>query len=169
MLRQTYGADVIQHHPHSFAAAKRKALAKQELHLSGARQPINLHSILPSDGLADFSTNLEQHIRDGVQRDPDLFGPFQDPFFIIAGHDIKLKFKRATLDEQRAAFLDFLDTCFHFTEEYFPAEDCWVDMGIEDTPEKDSCASPGKVVDCRLTRALFDSPSSLSRLRPCYI
>jgi hypothetical protein len=29
-----------------------------------------------------------------------------------------------------------LETCFRFTPEYFPENDCWVDVGLEDTPEQ---------------------------------
>lgn len=151
VIRQTYEADIIQHLPHSYAAAKRKAYVKQERHLSGAQHPINLYAILPDDGLRQFSVNIQEHIRAGIQRAPEQFRPYQDPLFVVAGHDLKLKFKRDTIAEQRDVFLQFLDTCFRFQPEYFPEEDCWLDLGIEGTPTAGSCSSSGTLVNYSLS------------------
>jgi hypothetical protein len=160
VIRQTYESDVIQHLPHSYAAAKRKAYVKQEKHLSGAQHAINLYAILPDDGLGQFSANLQEYIRAGIQRAPERFRPYQDPLFVVTGHDLKLKFKRNMIAEQRATFLQFLRTCFRFRPEYFPEEDCWLDLGIEDTPTAGSCGSSGTLGDCSLPLLLPPLPPS---------
>ena len=72
----------------------------------------------------------------GVLRQPERYGPYKDPLFLVVGHDLKLKTKSATLGRLQTKFVALLETCFRFTPEYFPENDCWVDVGLEDTPEQ---------------------------------
>jgi hypothetical protein len=136
VLRRTFDDDVVQHHPQSFTAARCKARAQQEKHPSGAQHPINFRAAIPEDGLVEFSTGLEEQIRDGVRRQPERYSPYKDPLFLVVGHDLKLKTKSATLGRLQTKFVALLETCFRFTPEYFPENDCWVDVGLEDTPEQ---------------------------------
>ena len=59
---------------------------------------------------------------------------FHNLFLVISGHDFKLFTKCVTFSEARDDFLIHLNKCFHFDTEQVPTEDCWVDLGIEDTP-----------------------------------
>jgi hypothetical protein len=147
VLRKTFDDDVMQHHPQSFTAARNKARALQEKHPSGSQHLMTFRATIPEDGLAEFSKCLEEHIREGVRRQPERYGPYKDPLFFITGHDLKLKIKSATLDGLYTKFVAFLETCFRFTPEYFPENDCWIDMGLEDTPDHNNCDERGRLVD----------------------
>jgi hypothetical protein len=147
VLRKTFDDDVVQHHPQSFIAAKCKARALQEKHPSGSQHPMTFRATIPENGLAEFSANLEEHIREGVRRQPERYSPYKDPLFVIAGHNLKLKIKSATVDGLQRKFVDFLETCFRFRPEYFPDKDCWIDMGLEDTPDHNSCGERGTLIE----------------------
>jgi hypothetical protein len=59
---------------------------------------------------------------------------FHDLFLVISGHGLKLATKRDTFQQARSDFLSHVNLCFNFDADQIPNEDCWLDLGTEDTP-----------------------------------
>ena len=139
-LREVCPPDVLVHHPASFGLALGHARAPAEASGQGPRRPIDVRA-----------TVREAHLEAlwaAIYRRCQATTRFRDPFLVIQAHDLKLRFKRATLTEARAAFEDHLDRLFR--PQYFD-DHFWVDVAFEDTP----ALSPG------------DPGITLLRKRPC--
>ena len=59
---------------------------------------------------------------------------FHDLFLVISGYGLKLATKRDTFQQARNDFLSHINLCFNFDADQIPNEDCWLDLGTEDTP-----------------------------------
>jgi hypothetical protein len=136
-LRRSCGQrrDVYHHHPNSFADAKSKAEVKKEACTSGTGYAMDIKYTVPDDCLDLFWTEVlrlsHEHNGDGHIVPHNAF---RDPFLVISGHGLKLTTKRDTLELARRDFLAHLEQCFDVSPERMPPEDCWLDVGIEDTP-----------------------------------
>ncbi|KAJ9655921.1 hypothetical protein H2201_008702 [Coniosporium apollinis] len=133
-LKRSCPSDVYQHHPHSFLDADCKARVKQECFATGTGQAMDIRYVIPESYLDTFWAEVQrlsyEHAGDGrVPRDA-----FRNPVLVISGHGLKLFTKRDTLEQARNDFLSHLNQCFHFDTERLPPEDCWLDLGLEDTP-----------------------------------
>jgi hypothetical protein len=127
--------DVYQHHPHSFADAKSKAEVKREVFTSGTSYAMDIRYTVPEDCLDLFWTEVlrlsHEHDGDG---NAVPHNAFRDPFLVVSGHGLKLSTKRDTFEQTRRDFLAHLEQCFDVSPERMPPEDCWLDLGMEDTP-----------------------------------
>lgn len=123
------------HHPHSFADAKSKAEVKQEVFTSGTSHAMDIRYTVPEDCLDLFWTEVlrlsREHDGDGNVISHDAF---RDPFLVVMGYGLKLSTKRDTFQQTRRDFLAQLEQCFDISPERMPPEDCWLDLGMEDTP-----------------------------------
>src|SRR5436190_9344277 len=98
---------------------------------------------------------------------------FRNLFLVISGHGLKLFTKRDTLGEARSDFLTHLSQCFHFNSEQIPTEDCWLDLGLEDTPVSTGNAHGGITLLRKLhcldswvkKFACPDHPATLTKIR----
>ncbi|KAI9851008.1 MAG: hypothetical protein M1824_002928 [Vezdaea acicularis] len=128
-LRESCPDDILQHHPRSFAEVKIKATAKQEWHPTGVQQPIDLRSCIPEEYLDCFWNLVLQKCNS------PRFAIFREVFLIVQGHNLKLFTKKLDPQQVRQDYFRHLRQCFHANERYMPAQKCWVDLGLEDTPE----------------------------------
>lgn len=133
-LKRSCPPDIYQHHPHSFADADFKAKVKRECFTTVTGQPMDIRYVVPESCLGTFWVEVQRlsHQYTGNGRVPH--DAFHNLFLVITGHGLKLFTKRDTFDLARNDFLSHLSLCFNFGEEQIPADDCWLDLGIEDTP-----------------------------------
>lgn len=120
---------VVQHHPRSYDEASTKSHVKTEGHPQGAVQPIDIRYTVPQQYLARFWSTILQTITGLSLIDPEI-APFCDPFLVISGHNLKLQTKSDSLEEVFQTYHEHLRTCFDFSTESFPLDECW----LEDTP-----------------------------------
>ena len=157
-LHKACPKDVWSHHPRSWSEVKYKAGVKPENSFGGGQhQDYDLRYLIQEQYLEIFSSELVRL----CNSDNRLSG-FHDPFFMVSGHDLKLRTKQKTFQKCRDAFKAQLRLCFNWDDEMeqFPEQDCWLDLGFEDTPDL-----PGKAVtllrrrDCtKRWMGLFASP-----------
>ena len=133
-LKLSCPPDVYQHHPHSFAEADAKAKVKQECFTTGTGQPMDIRYIVPESCLDTFWAKIQHLSYDHTGNRTIPRNAFRDPFLVITGHGLKLFTKRDTFSLARNDYLRHLNQCFDFNAEQIPTEDCWVDLGMEDTP-----------------------------------
>jgi len=133
-LKHSCSPDVYQHHPHSFADADFKAKVKQECFTTGTGQPMDIRYEIPESCLDAFWIEVQRlsHEYPGDEYLPA--DAFHDLFLVVSGHGLKLFTKRDTFDQARDDYLSHLDICFNFNAEQIPTDDCWLDLGLEDTP-----------------------------------
>ncbi|KAI9827582.1 MAG: hypothetical protein M1832_004932 [Thelocarpon impressellum] len=62
-----------------------------------------------------------------------LHAIFKDTLLVVSGHGLKLFTKRPTADQARDDYR--VHMAQYFRMEYLDPENCWVDLGMEDTPE----------------------------------
>jgi hypothetical protein len=130
-LRESCPNHVIQHHPRSFAEAKARAQVKQEALMKGTKQALDPRYLIPEEFLAGFWSEVLERVR---TMDTEQGNEYQDLFLMVIGHDLKLVHGALSGDQTRARFFRYIDTCFRFQPDIFPVEDCWLDLGWEDTP-----------------------------------
>lgn len=133
-LKHACPPDVLHHHPCSFRDACFKAKARTEHHISSTAAPMDIRYAIPTRYLDAFWTEVKQlsHSHAGDPRIP--IDAFRDPTLVLSGHGLKLWTKEDTLGAARDEFLRHLDDCFAFTPDTLPDTECWVDLGVEDTP-----------------------------------
>lgn len=153
---------VLQHLPATFADVATKSWVKKEA----------------ADKSHDAAINIFHHIQERYCRQlwdkivalasaPDL-PEFHSLFLIVVHHDLKYSTKSNNARDCRQDFVASLQSCFHWTTDFFPSEDCWVDFGMEDTPVAHPDSPP--VTLLRKTQCLkawkdhFDCPSQAQNL-----
>lgn len=128
-------SDIRQHFPVSHADVLTKSWTKKE------RAP---HS-------NDSSITITHHVQERYCGDiwntmiflasaADL-PEFHDLFLVIVAHDLKYSTKSHNALTCRNDFLAYLRLCFHWSSNFFPPDDCWLDFAVEDTP----VPSPGSL------------------------
>lgn len=120
--------DVLQHHPRSYADAVTKSEIKKEIYPGSIDKAISLHGVIQHCYLQDVWNEIVR-----LASRPKM-SEFNGLFLIISGHDLKHSTKQPTALRCRENFLSDLQRSFHCFPDNFPPEDCWLDLGIEDTP-----------------------------------
>src|SRR5205807_2557639 len=131
-----------------------KAKVKQECFTTGTGEAMDIKYIIPESCLDTFWANVQRlsYTHDGDGEVPQ--DAFRNPFLVISGHGLKLFTKRDTLNVVRSDFLSHLHLCFHYDAEQIPEEDCWLDLGIEDTPAYSDTLDGGGVTLLRKLHCL---------------
>ncbi|MCJ1422055.1 hypothetical protein MMC32_008424 [Xylographa parallela] len=148
-LRASCPDDVLQHHPRSFNEVLRKAGIQGENTLHGQHQDLDLRYCVPERCLNEFSNQV-------LHRCNNQAG-YQNAFYVISAHDLKLTTKRPSLLQCRTDFINILTQCFEYSSVTFPTVDCWLDLGHEDTPS----ATTGHAVTLLRKRACLSAWSKL--------
>ena len=127
---------MYQHHPQSFADADYKAKVKTECFTTGTGQPMDVRYVIPELCLDRFWAEVRRlsHEYTGDNDGYVSCDAFHDLFLVISGHGLKLATKRDTFQQARSDFLSHVNLCFNFDADQIPNEDCWLDLGTEDTP-----------------------------------
>lgn len=133
-LRHACPADVCQHHPSSFSDLRYKANVKQECFPTGAGQPIDIQELIPEQYVEAFWARVVE-LSNGPGSPGN--GQFQDVFLVVCCHGMKLSSKSETVAGAADALKRSFQTCFAF-DTADPSWECWVDLGIEDTPVHDA-------------------------------
>lgn len=133
-LRYTCPIDITQHHPLSFSDVQGKANVKQECFVTGAKQPINTRYTIPEEYLDPFWQRVVELSNRYNIPDSPWAGQFREPFLVVTGHGLKLFTKKDTVTEAASNYLLHLAHTFSFDPQD-SGWDCWVDLGIEDTPK----------------------------------
>ena len=129
-LRLSCPSHVVQHHPRSFADANAKAHVRAERFDEGSYQAMDIAYTVPAEHLGAFSDALTANANTNTH--PEV-AKFQGLFFVVSGHDQKLHTGAANPSVCRQRFLEQLRLAFNC--DFSTLEDCWLDFGIEDTPQ----------------------------------
>ena len=148
-LRASCPDDVLQHHPRSFNEVLRKAGIQGENTLHGQHQDLDLRYCVPERCLNEFSNQV-------LHRCNNQAG-YQNAFYVISAHNLKLTTKRPSLLQCRTDFINILTQYFEYSSVTFPTVDCWLDLGHEDTPS----ATTGHAVTLLRKRACLSAWSKL--------
>ncbi|MCJ1396608.1 hypothetical protein MMC18_009499 [Xylographa bjoerkii] len=167
-LKLACPVEILQRHPRSFEDALAKASSKKEHVFEGHHQHIDLRYPIPEKYLAAFSMELLRLTSlTSIHLTPDAVGnprlDFSGCFFIIQAHNLKVVTSRPTLNACREDFISHLHTVFHFNPRNFPYSTCWLDLGMDDTPDP----GPGPAVTLlrkthctKLWTKSFESPET---------
>lgn len=159
-LQATCPNDILQHFPRSWNEADTKARVKQEFHEQDSRASIDSRYILSENLLEPFWANVIA--RSNNELDLRYTEMYREPFLVISGHNLKYFTKTSTSESTRTAFMKHILDCFRI--EYIQTEDCWLDLGMEDTPTSPSITLLRKSSCLNHWLNLFDCPEHASSL-----
>jgi len=136
----TLPSDIIARHPTSFLSAKFIASVKNEAFTESQGAQMDIHYPIPARYANAFWEKVVELCDDTAGQTLD----FSEPLLVVSGHGLKAHFKEDTLRLAASNYIRHLDNCFTFTEENFPPDDCWVDIGMDVMPVPRSIANPDR-------------------------